>query len=297
MYSYLREGLEDQYGILELQNGLLELMVYLDEFCSQYHIEYCLTGGSALGARRHGGFIPWDDDIDIYMTPEQYESFRAAFVAHGDQNLYYLQEWCPMDIGGHHVVTMAKLRRNDSELLEADFDGWDIHQGLFVDIFIVTPSPDRLLPRLAQYIWAEAVVAKGLSMRNYRPHNRRDAVLMKLARLLPAKWLIPTGLKQVYRYIGQNTPYLCGFLGTAKYSEGLYPTKALFPAVEADFETVRLKVPAENDVYLATQYGPSFLELPPVEDRPINKHAANWHVSAPGKYTAGQHYSDEWKLV
>ena len=64
----MREELDDLYGIKEFQNELLKIMVDIDSFCNKYKVDYCLMAGSALGAERHKGFIPWDDDIDIYMT-------------------------------------------------------------------------------------------------------------------------------------------------------------------------------------------------------------------------------------
>ena len=67
--EYMREDCDTQYGFLPLQNKILEVALYIDSLCRKYDIDYCLMGGSALGAKRHGGFIPWDDDLDIFMSP------------------------------------------------------------------------------------------------------------------------------------------------------------------------------------------------------------------------------------
>ena len=74
--QFMRSNLENEYGLLKLQDKILEIAVYIDKFCDEHGIDYCLMGGSALGAKRHGGFIPWDDDLDIFMTPDNYEKFR-----------------------------------------------------------------------------------------------------------------------------------------------------------------------------------------------------------------------------
>ena len=93
MYQYMRPELEDSYHLQELQDKILEIMVYVDNVCRENRIDYCLMGGSALGAKRHGGFIPWDDDLDIFMTPSNYERFRTLFAKRADAGEYYLQEW------------------------------------------------------------------------------------------------------------------------------------------------------------------------------------------------------------
>ena len=77
----------DDWGILKLQNCILNIAKYINDFCDCRGIDYCLMGGSALGAVRHKGFIPWDDDLDIFMTPENYERFRKAFNDEGDNNI------------------------------------------------------------------------------------------------------------------------------------------------------------------------------------------------------------------
>ena len=74
-FVYLRNSESDTFGIQKLQDKILEIMVYVDEFCRRNEIVYYLMGGSALGAIRHGGFIPWDDDLDIFMDYENYHKF------------------------------------------------------------------------------------------------------------------------------------------------------------------------------------------------------------------------------
>ena len=76
MKYLMRSELKDTYKILQLQNCILSIAKYLNDFCKTHSVEYALMGGSALGAIRHKGFIPWDDDLDVFMRPDDYEHFR-----------------------------------------------------------------------------------------------------------------------------------------------------------------------------------------------------------------------------
>ena len=155
----MRENLNDTYGILLLQDKILEIAVYIDHFCDSHGIDYCLMGGSALGAKRHGGFIPWDDDLDIFMTPDNYEKFREKFLSIGDQSRFYLQEYGKRKNG---MVTVPKLRMNGTLYQEELTKEWDIHQGIYIDIFILHTCPKEKLRQLWQFFWAKCVVTKGL---------------------------------------------------------------------------------------------------------------------------------------
>lgn len=160
----MREGLDDSYGILLLQDKILEIASYIDNFCDAHSIDYCLMGGSALGAKRHGGVIPWDDDLDIFMTPDNYEKFREYFIAEGDKEKFYLQEYGKRENG---MVTVPKLRMNGTIYMEELTKDWNIHQGIYVDIFILHICPNQKILQLWQFFWAKCVVVKGLSLRGY----------------------------------------------------------------------------------------------------------------------------------
>ena len=79
-------------SVRDVQDKILHIMKYIDGLCRQNGITYYIMGGTALGAVRHGGFIPWDDDLDIFMTPDQYEKFKELFTEQHSTE-YVLQEW------------------------------------------------------------------------------------------------------------------------------------------------------------------------------------------------------------
>ena len=292
--GYVRNDLQDTYGIIDLQERLLGIMVDIDDFCEKYNIDYCLMAGSALGAERHKGFIPWDDDIDIYMTEIEYDKFRSMFEQYGNKKKYYLQEWGKTENHGKVMITMAKLRLNNSEIQEEKYLGWKIHQGLFVDIFILHNCPDDEKLQKKQYLWSEAVVLKGLQMRGYKSKRIKDAIILSLSKLLPLKLILQKGLKETYKYQEEDTKYVHGFIDTRKFSRAVFPKNIMFPGKYVDFETVQLKVPNDNASYLRIQFGPDYMTPPIEEKKPINKHSNGWREDDNIKYSD---LSDEYKLI
>ena len=121
-----------QQTVRDVQNKILEIMKYIDKLCRKNNITYYIMGGTALGAVRHGGFIPWDDDLDIFMTPDNYEKFKVVFESE-NSDLFVLQEWKTTP----NYLEYAKLRMNGTTFIEENFkDAKDMHHGIYVDIMI-----------------------------------------------------------------------------------------------------------------------------------------------------------------
>lgn len=264
---------EDEWGILPLQNCILNIAHYIDVFCEKYGIDYCLMGGSALGAVRHKGFIPWDDDLDVFMTPDNYELFRKHFKEDGDKDAYYLQEWGLDEKTGR--VTLAKLRMNKSTLIEKDLKDWNIHQGVYVDIFILHTCPDSKLKRYHQYVWAKYLVAKGAANRGYNQKTGLVQFGIKVLGLFPQRFLVNYALKQVYKYRNDRSKYQCHFLGRAKLKTGLYLRDYFCKTKKMPFESVELAVPYRVEDYLHDRWG-DYMKLPSKEEIEKFHHSWKW---------------------
>lgn len=273
--KYMRDGLKDNYGILQLQNKILEIASYIDAFCEENSIDYCLMGGSALGAKRHGGFIPWDDDLDIFMTPDNYERFRELFREKGDHDLYYLQEY-GLQVNGN--VTVPKLRMNNTTLIEELTKDWKIHQGIFVDIFILHNCPNSRIKQYWQCFWAKCAIVKGMSMRSYkRQHGFRQFVL-DLAKYLPKSIMLNFALKQVYRFKNEKSDYFCNFLGKAVFKKGIYKKEWFVPTERVPFEKVTLRVPQRLHEFLSERFG-NYMKIPSADQIKWEQHAEIWDTN------------------
>lgn len=281
---------EDSWGFMKLQNCILHIAKYIDGICEANGIEYCLMGGSALGAVRHKGFIPWDDDLDIFMTPDNYEKFRKV---HNNDSGFYLQEWG--EINGK--VAKAKVRLDKSTYIEELFADWDIHQGVFVDIFILHSCPNNKIKRYWQYFWAKYIVTRGVAIRNQNERKGIRGLLLRIASIFPKRFLLEYALNQVYRFRSTDSQYLCHFMGRALLKTGLYKREYFIKTKKVKFEETELYVPIRVEEYLSDRWG-DYMKLPSIEEIKKYQHSWKWSVTEffPG-YRFDKNYKDEFYLL
>lgn len=281
---------EDSWGFMRLQNCILHVAQYVDKVCRNNNIEYCLMGGSALGAVRHKGFIPWDDDLDIFMTPDNYERFRAV---HSSESGFYLQEWGAKD----GMVSMAKVRMDKSTYIEKDLAEWDIHQGVYIDIFILHTCPDNKWKRYWQFVWAKYLVTKGAANRGYNRKSGLIGFLVKSVSIFPKRFLLGYALRQVYRFRNEKSKYLCHFMGRAMMKTGLYKRVYFETTKRVPFEQIELCVPVRCEEYLHDRWG-DYMKLPSMEEIKKYQHSWRWSDSEffP-RYKENGNYNDEKYLL
>jgi lipopolysaccharide cholinephosphotransferase len=294
-YQFMRNDLDERYGLIPLQEKILEIAVYMDKICREHGIRYYLMGGSALGAKRHGGFIPWDDDLDFFMTPDDYEKFREAFRKEANQEMFYLQEWGAVD----GMVTISKVRMNGTTYIEEKIKNWNIHQGIYVDIFMLHTCPNQKVLQLLQCFWAKYVIMKGLAERGY---NRRKGFLgfvLKVMRLFPEWMWVKHGLKQVYKYRSWKTNNYCNFLGKAVFQNAIYKKSYFGEGRYVPFEKVELKVPTNVHEFLSDRFG-DYMKPPSSEKIKRDQHAESWSIDTDFRVvlkTQSDICSDEKKLI
>ena len=126
----------------KLQSSLLEMLVDLDKFFQANHISYSLAGGSALGVVRHGGFIPWDDDVDLLMPRTDYEKLKKIFEKEKGSDYWF---HTPEHTKGYGLG-FARIRKKGTICRSRD----DVHNdecGIYIDIFIMENTYDNVLMR------------------------------------------------------------------------------------------------------------------------------------------------------
>ena len=127
----------------KLQRVQLEILEVIDQFCKDHEISYSLYAGTLLGAVRHRGFIPWDDDLDICMERSDYERFLQAWNKSHPEG-YLLQN---KDNTPAFTQSFSKIRKEHTTFLQYEWEAGRYHTGIFVDIFPIDRMPDSILKR------------------------------------------------------------------------------------------------------------------------------------------------------
>lgn len=178
--------LEQHTGMTAHQTLLLEMLKDIDIVCKRHRISYQLFAGTALGAVRHHGFIPWDDDVDIIMSRSEYERFFKEAAKDFDETLYFAQQ----EHSAHWPMPYSKLRRNNTTCIEKYYPkDLKTHQGVYVDIFPCDNLSDCTLMRKIQFCVSKIIIAKSLYARGYETNSVIKKLFMQVCRMFPLKGL------------------------------------------------------------------------------------------------------------
>lgn len=291
MEDLMRPNVSDEWGIRDLQNCILNIAKYIHNFCEKHGIKYCIMGGTALGAVRHGGFIPWDDDLDIFMPPADYEKFRRLFLQEGDHANYYLQEWGQ----SKGKVSSAKLRYNHSSYVEECFKDWDIHHGIYVDIFIMNDCPNTIASIRKMVFWSRYLAFKSFSLRGYKKRGKIIELFFDVMKvIIPKRLLLDHAISQIYSY--HNCDWIFHYYPSKALSCSIYP-KVLFDKCDfVNFETIQLRCPQGVKEYLGLLFG-NYMKMPDIKQIKHQQHAWEWRVDKDFSKRKKGCFADEKYLV
>lgn len=255
--------------IHDVQMKILEVMKFIDKVCRKNDITYFIMGGTALGAVRHGGFIPWDDDLDIFMTPDQYEKFKLVFNKLND-TLFVIQEWKTTE----HYLEYAKVRMNGTTLIEHNFANCkNMHHGIYVDIMILHKVPTSRVIQKIVYYQSKFVTLLGLSQRNWKSKNLVQELALKILKVLPKKLIANWCYKNIYAYDNLKSDFnWCYWITPASFEKGVFPQDFFSDPIDIPFEDIQLLGSRQIEKYLSYRYG-DYMKLPPKEQQLAAVHA------------------------
>lgn len=255
-----------------LQMTELEMLIEVDRICRKHNIKYSLDGGTLLGAVRHGGFIPWDDDADVVMLRPEYDKFYDACQKELDTKKFFLQEY-RTDAG--YRWGYSKMRRNGTVFLREGQEHVKCNQSVFIDIFVYDNVPDNAVIRRI-HLFLCYCIRKGLYSEVGKMNASSSALRLwyRILYRIPRNrwfWLIEkiayiTNQRRCELVRHMTYPY------RKKCKYGL-PRECFDEYIEKEFEGYRFKIFKKYHLYLTRLYG-DYMSLPPKHMRkthPVSK--------------------------
>lgn len=243
-----------------LQHTELEILIEVDRICKKHHIAYQLNSGTLLGAVRHKGFIPWDDDIDIVMPLKDYYRFCRVCRKELDSR-YFLQTFLTDHF--HHFY--AKVRKNGTIMRESENSSL-LNEGIWIDIFPIVgvKASEQWIDKKNKKIKRYKSLLKKI---NSTAPWKELSVEKKILRVFPRRFLkgiVSLKSKRIYR--PHDRFDVCCYVWGEDYLRERFPSDLFDETCEVEFEGRQFPAPKQYDKYLTIEYG-DYMTPPPPEKR------------------------------
>ena len=264
----VKQDMNDNNSLVALHKAELYLLVEFDKACRKSGLTYFLDSGTALGAVRHGGFIPWDDDIDVGMPRKDYEKFMEIGQSMLPNDIFLQNRQTEKNYQRH----AAKLRLEGTVFPESGEMNYE-HNGIFIDIFPFDYIPNnkwlakwdvRYVVELLHIVRSNRGKKKSSSPSKFR--RTLDGIIKKI----PSSWidkLEKRCLNHAKRNQDKSTKFMtCYFWRMSQTHQYLFETEKMLPVRDTSFENRIVSIMNDADYYLRFMYG-NYMQLPPVEQR------------------------------
>lgn len=273
-----------------LQNKELEILKYLKEVCEEHDLKFFLGGGSCIGTLRHHGFIPWDDDVDVFMMREDYERLYANWHKYSQNPRYSL---CRSDESHNYHHAAMTINDNNTTFINFRTKEEDVNQGIAVDIIPIDFLADHFFQRCWQR-WNAVIFSIFINQR--LPDNQG-----KLIRVLTGVPLAlirsPQNRYRIWKRAEQRM-IKCSSTGKKSAVELVTGLKAImrplnpewFKSVKyLNFENTEMPVAVGAEEYLKLIFG-DYMQLPPTKDRIAKHHTTYIDTENSYKKYKGKYY-------
>ena len=248
----------------KIQRVELEMLKEVDRICRKYGIVYELDGGTLLGAVRYGGFIPWDDDIDIRMLRTDYDRFcEVCQQEFGDKYFWQTYQTDPQYRWGY-----GRVIKNNTKFYRADHEMIKSKNGIFLDIFPCDNMPEK------------GITKRMFNFRCFMARKTGYSVVGKKSEKNPFKKfgysilaLIPMSVaakefdRLAYKYAKQETKYVRTPGWHWKQESDGYLRSWLTEYTEIQFEDMVAYAPKDMEGFLKYMYGADYMTPPPIDKR------------------------------
>lgn len=261
--------------VLSKLHGIqLELLNAVQEVCQRHDLPVFLIYGTAIGAVRHGGFIPWDDDIDVGMLRKDYDQFIEFFKLEMSDKYEILTP----EIDSRYACTVCHVQKKGTTFITEVSKDLKSHMGIFIDIFPFDAVPDGKLAQksiqLKTAFWGKLLFLAGTpnpviplsGIKYYIASFLCKAIHYFLAILhISPKFIYRRFIKNSTKYNEENLEYVTSY----EYFGCLHDKikiASLFPLRKTKFENITCYLPKNNNEFLTSIYG-DFMKLPPESKR------------------------------
>lgn len=243
------------------QLKLLEILVYFQDFCNEHNLRFWLAAGTCLGAVRHKGFIPWDDDLDVQMPREDYDKLVELWDKEADTNRF---KCCVTTKDYSSRFPMATIRSTDTTCIYDHSVNDDICHGLKIDVEFLDGVPEGKIKRKFVLFCASIFAlfrAQRVPVRSGSLKTKIASSLLKIFSSPRTQWFISCWCEKQLKKTKYGSTTMVRYLGCR-----LHPSKEFERITLLDFEGYKMPVPESYDEMLRDSYG-DYMQLPPEKDR------------------------------
>lgn len=263
----------------KVHNSIIKIMDEIVRICDKHDIEYFLLGGTLLGAVRHKGFIPWDDDLDIGMCRSEY--LRFIEICKTELNEKFILD-CS-EVNYRYYQPFAKIKLKNTLYIEEGVESYEGPKGIWVDIFVLDNAEKQksIITKIQSLYMNE--IRREILIRSKFCNNtgekitrfKRSNIIKSFIGIILGWWtFIPKfeKLGQIQQNImrinkNDNSKYLVNFGSQYGIKKQTMPRSIYFPTKKLEFEGRMYKVPNNYEYFLKRIYGDNYMTLPPVEKR------------------------------
>lgn len=266
-------------GLQRISLAMAEVFV---EFCEEYGLICYFCGGGCIGAIRHKGFIPWDDDLDFFMPREDYEKFVEYWGTYEKGKRYILSDTTETYVDRNNFATLRDSMTTQVKPYQKDLK--EVPHGVALDVLPLDGYPDGKWQRKGQVLWAliySLFRAQTVPQKHGGMMAWGSRVLLALFRGRKIRTRIwQYAKKQMTRYPFAESTYITELCSGPYYMKKKYKREWFEKAVFVEFEGTRMPIPAGYDGYLKTAFG-DYMEMPPKEKQKAHHDCVELDLTKP----------------